>query len=230
MIFLGVIFFPGCIHLGEKDYPFDFGLYEDGPMPPSVAQWLKGGVQSAVTPRIAAEAEKISGRNRRERLLRGMEHVWKSFSYDSWFNTGRFLRTADELYERRVLGGCSDYALVEIALFRALGIPSRMVMTASVDWIYQYRQDDLTMTQGHSFIEVFLEQRWHLVDTTFRWLFSDYDPCVSSYPHGEYLCMRGKDFWDMGIMGPDDLDKVMSALALDYAGDFTEPLYPKDPI
>ena len=227
---MAVIFSPGCIHLYEKDYTFDFGLYKDGPLPTCVAQWLQGGEQSAITPRIAAEAAKVQGRNRREKLFKAMSYVWKGFSYDKWLNTRRFLCTADELFESRVLGGCSDYALVEISMFRALGIPSRMVMTASVDWIYQYRQDDLTMTHGHSFIEVFLEDRWHLVDTTFRWLFSDYDPGVPSYPHGEYLCMRGKDFWDMGIMGPDDLDKVMSALAFDYAGDFMEPFYPKDPI
>ena len=159
-----------------------------------------------------------------------MSYVWATFSYDRWLNSKRFLRTADELYQVRVLGGCSDYALVEISMFRALGIPSRMVMTASVDWIYQYRQDDLTMVHGHSFIEVFLERRWYLVDTTFRWFFSEYDPGLPSYPHGEYLCRRGKDFWDMGIKGPDDLDRVMRNLALKYAGDFKEPSYPKQPI
>ncbi len=93
--------------------------------------WLEGGAQSTVTPRIVEEAKGISGKNRRERLFRAMVHVWRSFSYDGWLNAEAFHRTADELFESRILGGCSDFALVEIALFRALGIPSRMVVTGT---------------------------------------------------------------------------------------------------
>lgn len=67
---------------------------------------------------------------------------------------------------------------MEIALFRALSIPSRMVVTCNVDWIELFKRDDLSLSEGHSFIEVFLEDRWHLVDSTYRVLFSGYDPGV----------------------------------------------------
>jgi len=105
-----------------------------------------------------------------------------------------------------------------------------MVITANVDWMHQYREDGLAMSEGHSFIEVFLEDRWHLVDSTYRWFFSDYDPGSPYYPHGEYFCKRGKDFWDMGIRNLRDSDIALRERALSYKEDFREPAYPKYPI
>jgi hypothetical protein len=228
--FFSVFLFSGCAHLVDTGYPFDFGRFNDSPLPEDVLVWLKGGGQSTVTPRIEAEAKKISGKTRRERLFKAMRYMWQYFTYDRWFKTQAFMRTADELYESRVLGGCSDYALAQITLFRAVGIPARMVVTANVDWIYQYLKNPLTMTEGHSFIEVFLEDRWYLVDSTYRYFFSEYDPGLPSYPHGEYFCKRGIDFWDIGIKSLEDMDRILRGLALNYRGHFEEPAYPKYPI
>lgn len=228
--FFAVFPFSGCAHLADTVYPFDFTKFHDSPLPKDIAVWLVGGGQSTITPRIKAEAGKISGKNRRERLFKAMRYMWHYFAYDRWLKTRAFMRTADELYESRVLGGCSDYALAQITLFRAVGIPSRMVVTANVDWMYQYLKNPLTMTEGHSFIEVFLEDRWYLVDSTYRYFFSEYDPERASYPHGEYLCKKGIDFWDIGIKNLEDMDRILRDVALNYQGDFKEPAYPKDPI
>jgi hypothetical protein len=228
--FFTVLLFSGCAHLVDTGYPFDFGKFDDSPLPKDVIVWLEGGRQSTVTPRIEAEAKKISGKTRRERLFKAMRYMWQYFAYDRWLKTQAFMRTADELYESRVLGGCSDYALAQITLFRALRIPARMVVTANVDWIYQYLKNPLTMTEGHSFIEVFLEDRWYLVDSTYRYFFSEYNPGLPSCPHGEYFCRRGIDFWDIGIKSLEDMDRILRDVALNYRGDFREPAYPKYPI
>ena len=230
IIVFSSLLFTGCAPMLGTIFPFDFTNFRDEQIPDDVAVYLEDGEQSAITPRIAKEAKRISGKNRRERLYRAMLYIWKTFSYDRWLNTESFRRTADELFESGILGGCSDFALVEIALFRAVGIPSRIVITANVDWIYQYHHDELAMSEGHSFIEVFLEDRWYLVDSTYRWFFSDYDPSSPSYPHGEFFCKRGKDFWDMGIKDVDDLDRILRELALNYKGEFMESSYPRHPI
>jgi len=228
--FFAVFLFSGCAHLVDMGYPFDFARFHDSPLPEDVAFWLRGGGQSMTTAKIETEARKISGKTRRERLFKAMRHMWQYFTYDRWLKTRAFVRTAGELYESGVLGGCSDYALAQITLFRAVGIPSRMVVTANVDWMYQYVKNPLTMTEGHSFIEVFLEDRWYLVDSTYRYFFSEYVPVSVSYPHGEYLCKKGVDFWDIGIKSLDDMDRLLRDVALNYQGDFQEPAYPKDPI
>lgn len=219
-----------CAHSPRQNYPFDFSLFRDQPVPTHTAEWLKGGPQSTVTPFIRAAAFSIKGNSRRERLFKAMDYIWDRFRYDERLNTAKFTLTADDLFKSGELGGCGDYALVEIALFRAVGIPSRMVVTANVDWIYQFRKNNLSLTEGHSFIEVYLEDRWHLLDSTYRWLFCEYDPDSLNFPHGEHFFKRGRDFWDMGIKSGQDLDRLLGKHALGYKGDFREPRYPRYPI
>jgi hypothetical protein len=232
ILILVFLFFvlQGCSGLRGTRAGYDFSQFQDQKMSEELATWLEGGEQSATTDRIAAEAKSISGANRRERVFGAMVHIWRTFSYDPWLNAEAFRRTAEELFTSRALGGCSDFALVEITLFRALGIPSRMVITANMDWIYSYGEDRLAMSEGHSFIEVFLEDKWYLVDTTYRYLFSCYDPESPSYPHGEYFCRRGKDFWDMGIRNLQDAEETLRHTAANYKEDFQEPRYPKHPL
>lgn len=191
--------FSGCtVRYYPKDL-VDFSQYHDGPIPPDVAQWLKSGSQTRVTPPIQAVATKLSAETRRERLYNAVQYVWSQMHYDRWLNSQMFTRTADELFREKVLGGCSDFALAEVALFRALDIPSRLVVTANVDWMLRYQKDPLFLTTGHVFIEVFLEDKWFLVDSTYRFLFSDYDLKRKSYPRREYLCVKGTDYWEMGF-------------------------------
>lgn len=220
----------GCAPLGPPLPWTDFDTYIDGPIPDEVRVWLNSGDQSNLSEKIILEAATISGGNRREKLYRAMDYIWRTFSYDNWLNTEAFQRTAEEIFEDRKLGGCSDFALVEMTFFRAVGIPSRLVMTANVDWIFEYQRNDESMSEGHSFIEVFLEDKWYLVDSTYRWLFSDYELKSPFYPHGEYLCKKGKDFWDIGIRNIADLNSVMRRFAEDYTVEFVEPSYGRQPI
>lgn len=227
---VGILFTGGCAFYIMNLYPFDFERFHDKPLTEEVAVWLDGGEQSKITDRIMRVAEKIKGSCRRERLYKAMQVVWRYFTYDGWLSAVKFERTADELYKSRKLGGCSDFALVEIVLFRTVGIPAKMVITANVDWMVQYQMGSYYPMEGHSFIEVFLEDKWYLVDSTYRWLYSGYDPKRPSYPHGEYFLMRGKDFWDMGLRNADDMKRLFEAFALKYPGDFNEPHYPKAPL
>ena len=208
----------------------DFNKFHDSPLTPEEAAWLEGGEQSRITPRIRRAAAGITGINRRARLYKSMQKIWDTFTFDGWLSAVKFSRTADQLYESRVLGGCSDFALVEIVLFRTVGIPARMVITANVDWMVRRKKEELVPVEGHSFIEVFLEDRWYLVDSTYCWLYSTYDPERPWLPHGECFCMRGRDFWDMGLRNTRHLQELLGAFALAYKGGYHEPRYPKAPL
>ena len=220
----------GCSPFIDIKSSIDFPDFQDSSITKDISRWLEGGAQSKITDSIKEVAVKISGRNRRERLYKSMDYIWKNFSYDIWLNSLAFTQTAENLFESKKLGGCSDFALVQITLFRAVGIPSRMIITANVDWMVNSRSNILAMSEGHSFIEVFLEDNWHLVDTTYRWLFSGYNLNNKSYPHGEYFCKRGIDFWDMGIRNSFDSDNILKDLASNYNDDYKIPLYEKYPI
>ena len=203
---------------------------KDLPVPNKVRTWLKGGKQSRITSTIKSDAVKIEGLSRREKLYRAKAYIRANFSYDNWHNGSAFKNTADDLFQRRVLGGCSDFALVELVLYRALNIPARMVVTANVDWLLGYKRSPMSMTEGHCFVEVYLEDSWHLVDPVFGWLFDAYRPDFPCYPHGEYFCRRGRDFWDMGISEIGDFNRVLRDLASKYQGQYIMPSYPKVPL
>ena len=190
---------------GVPKGPTDVSKFVDQPIPAEAEEWLIPGPQTAIGPHISEAAAQIKGNNRRERLFKAVDYVWTEFQYDSWYNDKAFSRTADELFENRHLGGCADYALAQVALFRAVGIPARMVMTGNVDWMLRFQDNDLWIPTGHVFIEAFLEDSWHLVDSTYRYLFTKYDMNRKNYPRNEYFFFRTKDYWSLGVNTIDGL-------------------------
>ncbi|MBU1183257.1 MAG: hypothetical protein KKE00_01080 [Proteobacteria bacterium] len=210
VFFIILIFVASCASIQENSsgHP-DFSFFQDKPFTEETASWLNEGTQSRITPAIAQEASQINGSNRRERLYKAVDYVWKNFNFNNWYSDKAFALTADELFRTRNLGGCSDFALVSVVLFRSAGIPSRLVITANVDWMQAFQKNDLLITTGHTFVEAYLEEKWHLIDPTNRLLFEGYDETQRSYPNMEYLCLRGTDYWDMGVTGISDLNSVL---------------------
>lgn len=188
----------------------------DKPLPAEVSQYTHASNQSEVTPIIEAVAAELDASTRRERMLKGIDYVWDYFEYDNREAHLSFTRTADELFHNKVLGGCSDYALVQVALFRALEIPARLVVTADVEWMRKYKTNNLYMTRGHVFIEVFLEEDWYLVDTAYRTFYTNYQKEQRSYPRNLYYIFRGTDYWELGIETVNDVDLLFRPFALDF--------------
>ena len=160
-------------------------------------------------------------------MYKAVDYVWANFRYDNWLNDQAFARKADELFETRVLGGCSDFALAQVALFRAAGVPARMVLTANTEWMADFKENDLLITTGHVFIEAYLEDRWHLIDSTYRLLFEGYDPGGRSFPRNEYLFKRARDYWSLGITDVASLDRAYQPMARMFnLASYVDPKYP----
>lgn len=222
--------FHGCATYYPKDF-VDFSKFQDSPLPRDAEPYLNSGSQTLLTPRIKAVAAQLSAKTRRERLYNAVQYIWTNMRYDRWLNSQMFTRTADQLFQDKVLGGCSDFALAKVTLFRALAIPARLVITANVDWILRYQKDPLFLTTGHVFIEVYLEDRWYLVDSTYRFLFSGYDARLKSYPRREYLCVKGIDYWEMGFKEVATFIEVAGKLAAGFQEDmYEDPDYPQQKI
>jgi len=190
----------------------DFSRFRDRALPAETARWLMPGPQSQANDLILQASRKIDGRNRRERLYQAVEYVWTNFRYDNWLNDQMFQRTAARMFEDGILGGCSDFALVMVALFRAVGIPARLVLTANADWLKKYRANPLAIVNGHVFIEVFLEDHWHLADPTYRKLFIGYEIANPFYPRGELFCLRGVDYWSLGLESVEQLNRTYARI------------------
>lgn len=203
--------------------PKDFSEFYDQPLSAEVSSWLKEGPQSLSSELIRQVSREITGKTRRERLYQVVDYFWVHLQYDEWYNYQSFKRTADEILKDRVVGGCSDFALVKAALFRAVGIPSRLVLTANLDWLKKFRNNPLAVTTGHVFIEVYLEDSWYLVDSPYRNLFSNYNPMNIYYPHDGLFCLRGIDYWSLELRSVLQLNEAFAQLTAGMILDHYQP-------
>lgn len=136
--------------------------------------------------------------------------------------------TVDQLLEKRRLGGCHDHGLVYAAVVRELGYPAIMIRTVSIAWVEQFQADEekAKLHIGHVFVEVYVDDKWVLIDSTNGWYVEDgYDPADAIIPlkgniagsskeiYGFYVECKGIDIWAFGIHSPAESTEAMDELA-----------------
>ena len=141
--------------------------------------------------------------------------------------------TVDQLLAERRLGGCHDHGLVYAAVARELGYPAVMVRTVSIAWVEGFQAGEEGPHVGHVFVEVYLDGKWVLIDSTNGWYVEDgYDPTDPVIPlkgsiagsseeiYGFYVERKGLDTWDFGIHSPTESTQAMDELGgrLDLTG------------
>lgn len=128
--------------------------------------------------KMDVEAKKSEGKKSTEieSLMRYIHHI-VTISHDKEFikNT-KFQRTAKEIWDSKTATGCTDYALLFATLARQIGYPTTMLHSAEKEWVDQLQQSDITEHRGHTFCECFVDEKWILVDPTFRRIQTDYNP------------------------------------------------------
>ena len=136
--------------------------------------------------------------------------------------------TVEELLESRKLGGCHDHGLVYAAVARELGYPALMARTSSIAWMEKFKEGEKGPHVGHVFVEVYLEGKWMLIDSTNGWYvdegFDPTDPVIplkgpiagsSEEIYGFYVERKGVDTWGFGIHSPEESTRAMDELALE---------------
>lgn len=133
--------------------------------------------------------------------------------------------TADGILSTRRLSGCHDFALVFAAVARNVGYPAIMVDTADAGWVLQRQSGTKGPYVGHVFVEVFLINRWILVDPTSGYYVDQgYNPAIGAIrkPGGgyyggswsDYLVMfKGLDTQSYGIYSNAELTVAMVSFA-----------------
>jgi tetratricopeptide (TPR) repeat protein len=171
----------------------------------------------------------------RKQLTALLRRVNEHFVFDPWQNNPQLNHNAETLARSRALGGCGAYALVEVTLVRALGLPARLVLTADADWLKRYQGDGLSLISGHTFVEVQVEGQWLLLDPTFFELYENYRPDHPFYPRKQVFVARGLDFHDLGLHSMTALQALYAHAAAraplpwqepDLALIFTLPVHP----
>ncbi len=109
----------------------------------------------------------------------GKIYRWLKAEFEGYKGGGRTIGvvTVDQLLEERRLSGCNDHGLVFAAVARHLGYPAIMVITNSIAWIDQYQEGEVEGFVGHVFVEIYMNGKWVLIDSTNGWYVEEgYDP------------------------------------------------------
>ena len=199
------------------------------------AQFLDGppplaSPQTSPSPQIEAAAAQVlreAGSDDYARLLAAIRYVGEHLAYDALESHDQFRRDAAALFRERTLDGCSDFALAELALFRAMGYPSRLVLTFNAKWAPRYRRNPLALPNGHAFVEVWTRGRWHLVDPTHFVIYDRYDPAAPFLPGNEIFLARALDFADAGFFSVEIANARLRAAADAFTGVYANPDLPE---
>jgi hypothetical protein len=153
---------------------------------------------------------------------------WLKNDFTNYSAGGRTIGVVDvdQLLAERRLGGCHDCGLVYAAVARALGYPTVMMHTNSIAWMERFQAGEGELHVGHVFVEVYLDDRWMLVDPTNGWYVdAGYDPTDPVIPlkgsvagsdeeaYGFYVECKGLDIWDFGVHSKEQTHQAMDALA-----------------
>lgn len=96
----------------------------------------------------------------------------------------KFSRTAKEIWESGFTTGCTDMGLVFATMARQLGYPTTLLHTAEENWIKRLQAgEDSKMHYGHTFCEVFFNDKWILVDPTAKKILYDYNTTKIQLPY-----------------------------------------------
>lgn len=188
-------------------------------------QYLAQGEQSTISDptvldRLRAETQSIAPL--------GEIYRWLKSEFTAYSAGGRTIGavTVDQLLAEHRLGGCHDHGLVYAAVARELGYPALMARTASIAWVKQFQAGEQGPHVGHVFVEVYLDGKWVLIDSTNGWYVEDgYDPANPVIPlrgriagssdeiYGFYVERKGIGTWTFGIHSPAESTQVMDDLA-----------------
>lgn len=159
--------------------------------------YLQSGEQTKITEKIRGIAADFNTHGI-DLILEILNWLHKNIKLkaDSEYKNELFRkRTAEEIIESGLATGCTDYALVFVTLTRAKEIPTKYIEAISTQWL---EKGDLEHLEGHVFAEVFINNRWYIVDPQ--------GAVIKAWYGKRYQILgEGLDSWGMGVKNLEDL-------------------------
>lgn len=158
--------------------------------------FLHSGEQTEITVNLRSISQEFVGtaEEKIHMILQFLRRLkYNSENKDSVFRK----RTADQIVTDEYVTGCTDDALVFIALARACSIPAKYIETLDTDWIKHGGRP----IQGHVYAGVYIDGEWILVDPAKR-AFN-----VDIKNDNRVVLAEGLDSWDIGATDFETLVK-----------------------
>jgi hypothetical protein len=146
--------------------------------------------------RIMKAASEIEGTTPEAKLVSIHKWIASHVSYKAdYFSEWR---TFDQMLDDKLQGGCAQYSVLFGSLSRACGISTVWVKTLDADWIRGFRTKGTEGSwNGHVFLEIYIHDRWMLLDDTQLVLYEDYDTKMRILPGNRYAYDKGGDPYEL---------------------------------
>lgn len=103
-------------------------------------------------------------------------------------------RNYDTVIQDGCYGGCADYAIACGVLLKHAGIPTVWVKTMDVPWIWDFKKGrQFKSWSGHVFLEIYIDQKWVLLDPGAKRVYVDYSPKARILPGNRFAYHKGND-------------------------------------
>lgn len=176
-------------------------------MPPfeSNESFLESGKQTTVTPEIQTILSEVEGSDPEK--IASIFEILKTLRRQTENKKEVFRkRTADQILKDGYITGCTDEALVFIALARASGIPAKYVETLNLEWLRKGGRP----IDGHVYASVYSDGEWHIVDPTRKQVGVDIGE------DGRVVMAMGLDSWDIGATDFESLKELSENFREEY--------------
>lgn len=130
----------------------------------------------------------------------------------------KFTRTSEEIFHDKIWSGCSDVGTALAPILRMNGIPTIYIQTAKIDWVkdLQNHNDGAYSHQGHIFLEIYLNDKWMLFDSTAGIIYPDYDYHNYSLPNQYYVFSKSLTGHEVGCTNLENNNKLMDDLFIHF--------------
>ncbi len=151
-------------------------------------KYLKAGAQTELSEDIMSIAETLRG-NFEEKVSGVLDIASRLRVTNENKNSIFRKRTANQILSDGFVTGCTDIALVSIALFRAVGIPAKYIEAIDANWL----QEGGEHISGHVYVRVFDGTDWIIIDPMKKSIDVDIER------DSRVTFKEGLDSWDIGI-------------------------------
>ena len=199
------------------------------------ALYLKTGNQSELEEQYIKEISNQLNIISKDIKNIGVIFKWKQNHFKTYSAGGKFIGkiTVNQIMEENALSGCHDHGLILVSVLRKYEFPAIMVDAAGIQWALDFAEGKQNGFKGHIFIEVYVKDRWILIDSTSGEYIENYNPLNSVIPltdqgegKGYFALFKGLDPEDYGINSNKQLTEYLKQFAGKIESiELTFPLY-----
>ena len=151
---------------------------------------------------------------------------WVRKNFNRYRGRGKMVakQSAQEIFISKRLSGCNDWGIILTSLLRNLGYPVVFMNAAGIEWAKRYKKDPSIEFMGHTFLEIYVEGTWIVMDSVTGEYIEDYDfndpvipiPKKRAGEIGYFVYQKGLDHWSLGVHSIQQNEEVMREFALTY--------------